>query len=207
MTDLSRRFEKKPRHNIRTRQSPVWKEEVVRNSSFLGALDDATTRAMSTEDDHAILPRDPDSRYSPSPAFPAPSGTVVVPVSQEISSPFDDTVNWMQYRDSREFRKGNGRTVWYKTYGPYSVSRPPSSLQVSIDELYIHHDTHSGRDKLWVMSHDRTWVVVNAGDKLPSDPSRRLSIQRNGDPSWVLKETYSVYRTRRKNAHYMRGRP
>ena len=108
------------------------------------------------------------------------------------------STNWEQYRDSREIRGGKGQTVWYRTSGRYDVCHPPSSLQAAVDELYIHHDERTSRSKIWVLNRSSEWVIVRQGDKQPSNPERRLCFQRNGDPSWVTKETWSVYRSRQR---------
>ncbi len=106
--------------------------------------------------------------------------------------------NWELFRDAKEIKGGKGQTVWYKTFGPYTLFHPPASLQATVDEIYIHHDQRTSRVAMWVVDRDGGWITARSGMKQPSDPARRMSIQRNGDPSWVTKETWSVYRSRRK---------
>ncbi|KAI0762493.1 hypothetical protein C8Q74DRAFT_1371522 [Fomes fomentarius] len=106
--------------------------------------------------------------------------------------------NWELYRDAKEIRGGKGQTVWYKTFGPYTLFHPPASLQATVDEMYIHHDQRTSRVAIWVVDGDGGWITARSGTNQPFDPARRLSIQRNGDPSWVTKETWSAYRSRRK---------
>ncbi len=65
-----------------------------------------------------------------------------------------------------------------------------------MDELYIHHDERDSRSESWVVNTAGVWVTVRAGDKQPSNSLRRLTFQRHGDPSWVMKDTYAVYRSR-----------
>ncbi|RPD56990.1 hypothetical protein L227DRAFT_565726 [Lentinus tigrinus ALCF2SS1-6] len=116
----------------------------------------------------------------------------------------DDTVDWEQLRDSRYFKDGKGATVWYRTSGPYSVCQPPSSLPTSVDELYIHRDERNSRSKCWVVNAEGCWVAVHVGDMQPSSPLRRLIFQRNGDPSWVTRKTYNVYRSRWRRGRAIR---
>ncbi|KAH9893363.1 hypothetical protein C8Q73DRAFT_791223 [Cubamyces lactineus] len=119
------------------------------------------------------------------------------PPSDDPPSTLQST-DWEQYRNAKDIRGGKGETVWYKTSGRYEMCHPPSSLRAEVDAIFIHHDQRTARSKLWVLNTSHVWVSVRAGDKQPSDPSRRLNIQRNGDPSWVTKETWSVYRSRRR---------
>ncbi|KAI0689978.1 hypothetical protein C8T65DRAFT_102722 [Cerioporus squamosus] len=106
--------------------------------------------------------------------------------------------DWDQYRDAKEIRGGDDETVWYRTSGRFELCQPPSSLLADVDDIFIHVDERTSRAKLWVFTNNSVWIRIRPGDKRPSDPSRRLNIQRNGDPSWVTKETWSVYRSRRK---------
>ncbi|KAJ8455301.1 hypothetical protein ONZ51_g12524 [Trametes cubensis] len=108
--------------------------------------------------------------------------------------------DWMSYRSSRERRGGVGQTIWYKTSGPFSLSAPPPSLSGEVDHIYMHHDTTTSRVKMWVTNHERLWVTVRPGDKQPSDTSQRLSLTKSGEPSWVTKASWIVYRSRSKRA-------
>ena len=112
------------------------------------------------------------------------------------ASPYHDTTDWEQFRDWRDFRNGQGATVWYRTSGPYSLRHPPTSLRALVDEIYIHHDERSSRSDCWVVDTAGCWVAARSGDRQPSNPLRRLSFQRNGDPSWVTRKTYRIYHNR-----------
>ncbi|RPD78039.1 hypothetical protein L226DRAFT_569003 [Lentinus tigrinus ALCF2SS1-7] len=138
----------------------------------------------------------------------AADGMVFIYSSSSVTElPQDDMTSWEDLRESRDYRYGKGATVWYRTSGPYSVCQPPSSLPASVDELYIHRDERNSRSKCWVVNTEGCWVAVLAGDKQPSNPLRRLSFQRNGDPSWVTRKTYSVYRSRWRRGRAVRDPP
>ncbi|RPD57159.1 hypothetical protein L227DRAFT_614024 [Lentinus tigrinus ALCF2SS1-6] len=108
--------------------------------------------------------------------------------------------DWEDLRLSKEHRGGSGRTVWVMTHGPFSVVGPPLSLDGETDDIYIHHDDRASRPRMWVLNRDKAWVSVRAGDCPPSDSSRRLSVLKTGEPSWVTRGSYSVYRSRKKRA-------
>ncbi|OJT11242.1 hypothetical protein TRAPUB_12242 [Trametes pubescens] len=108
--------------------------------------------------------------------------------------------DWEPFLSSREKRGGVGQTVWYQTCGPFILSQPPANLSADVDDLYLHRDVGTSRSKMWVLNSASIWVAVRAGDAQPSDPSRRLSISKSGDPSWVTRASYSVYRSRTKRA-------
>lgn len=110
----------------------------------------------------------------------------------------DVWTDWDRFRDFKDFRGGSGKTVWYRTRGRYAMCYPPSSLRAAVDELYVHLDERTSRSKYWVVNQAGLWVPVHVGDRQPSDPERRLSISRTGDPSWVTKETSKVYRSRHR---------
>ncbi len=114
--------------------------------------------------------------------------------SSGISS--GDVVDWNQYRGSQEFRDRKGETVWYRTSGPYTVRRPPSSLRASVDQIYVHCDERTSLSNYWVVDKAGHWISVRQGDTQPSDSGRRLNIRSNGDPSWVTKSSYAVHLSR-----------
>ena len=133
-----------------------------------------------------------------------PGGTPAKPAhvlaTHATKDALDSEDDWSSYSDYKEMRDDKGQTVWYQTCGPFSLDSPPSSLGAAVDVIYIHYDDSTSRSKMWVMNHSGVWVSVRSGDRQPSDPERRLSISKNGDPSWITKASWSVYRSRLKRA-------
>ena len=113
-------------------------------------------------------------------------------------------LDWDSYLDYKEMRDNKGQTVWYQTCGPFSLDCPPRSLVAKVDTIYIHYDDRTSRSKMWVLNRSHTWVSVRSGDRQPSDTEQRLSISKNGDPSWITKASWSVYRSRLKKAQRVR---
>ncbi|KAH9856327.1 hypothetical protein C2E23DRAFT_811054 [Lenzites betulinus] len=156
--------------------------------------------------DNQAFPSIDASNVSPSPSLSGSPHNTIIDMSQDGVKSTQPSPNlatqhatdWDHFRNAKDIRGGKGETVWYKTSGRYEVSHPPSSLAATVDTIYIHVDERTGRSKSWVLNSSSIWVSVRAGDKQPSDSERRLNIQRNGDPSWVTKETWTVYRSRRK---------
>ncbi|PIL32245.1 hypothetical protein GSI_05490 [Ganoderma sinense ZZ0214-1] len=146
--------------------------------------------------------RHPDRRNTL--AVSMPGGTPAKPahvlVTHATKDALDMEDDWSSYCDYKEMRDDKGQTVWYQTCGPFPLDSPPSSLRVAVDTVYIHYDDCTSRSKMWVMNHSSVWVSVRSGDRQPSDPERRLSISKNGDPSWITKASWSVYRSRLKRA-------
>ena len=100
---------------------------------------------------------------------------------------------WGFYRCQRQVRNGP-KCVWYRTCGPFSIPSPPAVVGADVDSLFIHHD-QTLRYKMWVLNREREWVPARIGDRQPSNPDRRLWVRKAGEPGWVTKETYSVYRS------------
>ena len=110
-------------------------------------------------------------------------------------------MDWDAHRYTRDMRGRDGETVWYRTCGPFTLSTPPPSLVANVDDLYI-HSMSASVSQMWVVDADRNWIPARRGDRQPSDRDRRLSLCRDGDPSWIKKASYSVYRSRRKKAFW-----
>lgn len=140
---------------------------------------------------------------------PSPVNFPGCPTAEYVESEADllAPIDWERYRDSRGIR-GGGETVWYRTSGPFALSYPPASLTAHTDDIYIHRDVGTSRVKIWVLNRARMWVSARAGDPQPSDSSRRLSVSKSGDPSWITKASYGVYRSRVKRARRLdQGHP
>ena len=75
----------------------------------------------------------------------------------------------------------------------------PAALRARIDDIFIHHD-QALRYKMWVYDTRLVWVALRTGDAQPSDPDRRLWIKKDGEPSWITKGSFSVYRSMLKKA-------
>lgn len=80
---------------------------------------------------------------------------------------------WIYYRWEKTLR--GGRTVWYRTCGPFSLTVPPNSLAAKVDDIFIHHD-HSLRATMWVYDTSRRWTALKPGDAQPSDLERKLAL-------------------------------
>ncbi|KAI0740919.1 hypothetical protein C8Q76DRAFT_791299 [Earliella scabrosa] len=110
---------------------------------------------------------------------------------------FEDEASWEWHRQSR--RNMGVTTVWYRTCGPFSIRCPPPALRPNIDDIFIHHN-QALRYKMWVCDERLVWVALRTGDTQPSDPDRKLWIKKDGEPSWITKGSYSVYRSLLKKA-------
>lgn len=129
------------------------------------------------------------------------------PVAEFVQS-LDDMlaiVDWEDYRTAKGIRGGGGSVIWFKTSGPFSVENAPPRLQPDVDDIYMHHDTSKARYKIWVANKQRVWVHSRPGDVQPSNESKRLSVSKFGDPSWVTKASWTVYCSRNKKALRLNG--
>lgn len=146
--------------------------------------------------------------------MPPPNRAAAVPVTSEdfpiaeVVHSLDDIlaiVDWEDYRTRKGMRGGGGSVIWFKTSGPFSVEHVPPRLQPDVDDIYMHHDTSKARYKVWVANTQRVWVPSRPGDVQPSNKSKRLSVSKFGDPSWVTKASWTVYRSRNKKALRLSG--
>ncbi len=122
-----------------------------------------------------------------------------VVVTHESEGELQAVEDWEPFHEQREMRNGEGRTIWYRTCGPFMLDQPPSLLVADVDELYVHHDRTS-RTRMWVLNCSKVWIRVREGDRQPSDKERQLYVCMNSDFSWITRSSYSVARTRRKKA-------
>ncbi|KAI0735725.1 hypothetical protein C8Q76DRAFT_690284 [Earliella scabrosa] len=110
---------------------------------------------------------------------------------------FKQESSWEWHRQSRQYM--DQLTVWYRTCGPFSIRCPPETLRADINDIFIHHN-QTLRYKMWVYDTRLVWVPLRTGDTQPSDPDRKLWIKKDGEPSWIRKGSYSVYRSLLKKA-------
>ncbi|KAH9929871.1 uncharacterized protein BXZ73DRAFT_77990 [Epithele typhae] len=184
-----RRHDVKP---VATDPSSAKKEEEADKK-----ISDSPTQAASTSTKAEQIRAGQRVTFAPSP--PTDTTPAEPPPPGKMQEGVEATIDWEEQRQAKDIMAG-GQTVWYTTYAPTDVQYPPQGIPAMVDELYVHCNSETSRRRYWVMGTDGMWMgPVRAGDKKPSDPTRRLNVHKNGTPSWILNKSWTVSRSRRRN--------
>ena len=116
-------------------------------------------------------------------------------------------------RSARKFHSstGGGETVWWESHSGSDLTSPIHNVDRTIGDLYIHRNTTNSLIQIWICRDSSSWekVALEYDDKYdpdrvvrglshPSFPDRRLKLRKNGEPSWIMKQTYTMIKSRRK---------
>ncbi|KAI0745982.1 hypothetical protein C8Q76DRAFT_790290 [Earliella scabrosa] len=145
-----------------------------------------------------------DKRYIPykiltynvrAPAATANHGNTRILATHLTPEQFSAEQEWEEYRCRRLTPIGYGiRCVWYRTCGPFSIPHPPAVAGAEVDDIFMHHD-QTLQYSMWVVNRERRWVPARSGSRQPSNPEWRLWMRETGEPAWITKKTYSIYRS------------
>lgn len=118
-------------------------------------------------------------------------------------------------RTARKFQSSasEGETVWWESRCGSDLVVPPRNIDHTIGDLYIHKNTTGASIQVWICREPNAWekVVLEYDDKFtperviqglshPSFKDRRLKLRKNGEPSWITKQTCVTNKSRRKGA-------
>lgn len=118
-------------------------------------------------------------------------------------------------RTARKFQSSasEGETVWWDSRCASDLVAPPLNIDCAVGDLYIHENTTGTPIQIWICREPDTWerVVLEYDDKFapeqvilglshPLFEDRRLKLRKNGEPSWITKQTCVTNRSRRKGA-------
>jgi hypothetical protein len=116
-------------------------------------------------------------------------------------------------RTSRKFQSSTseGETVWWESRCASDLAAPPRNIDYTVGDLYIHKNTTDTPIQIWICQEPNVWerVVLEYDDKFapehvilglshPSFKDRRLKLRKNGEPSWITKQTCVTNKSRRK---------
>lgn len=126
--------------------------------------------------------------------------------SEEMSPPI---------RTARKFQSSasEGATIWWESRHESDLTAPPRVADYTIGDLYIHKNTDGTSIQIWICRKQHVWerVVLEYDDKFlpervvlglshPLFQDRRLKLRKNGEPSWITKQTCATNKSRRKGA-------
>jgi len=118
-------------------------------------------------------------------------------------------------RTVREFQSstGKGETVWWESRSEGNLAGPPHDVERTVGDLYIHRSATESLIQIWICRDSGSWekVTLEYDDKYhpdrvikglshPSFSDRRLKLRKNGEPSWIMKQTCATIKSRRKGA-------
>ena len=106
-------------------------------------------------------------------------------------------------KQDRPFPSGcPGTTVWYSSYSLADLDGPPSDLDPSVGDLYVHHNRATDSHEVWLWGLDLSWKRVELAEKVchPVIADRVLSIRNNGTPSWITAASYTTIKGRKGKA-------
>ncbi|KAF9790742.1 hypothetical protein BJ322DRAFT_999032 [Thelephora terrestris] len=118
-------------------------------------------------------------------------------------------------RTARKFQSSvsEGETVWWESRCGSDLAVPPRNINYTVGDLYIHRNTTGASIQIWICREPNAWqrIVLEYDDKFapervisglshPSFKDRRLKLRKNGEPSWITKQTCVTNKSRRKGA-------
>ena len=116
-------------------------------------------------------------------------------------------------RNARKFQSSasEGETVWWESCSGSDLKAPPRNFDYVVGDLYIHENTTSALIQIWICREKNAWerVLLEYDDKFaperlisglshPLFKDRRLKLRKNGEPSWITKQTCVTNKSRRK---------
>ena len=114
---------------------------------------------------------------------------------------------------ARKFQSSasEGETVWWESHCGSDLVVLPSNIDYTVGDLYIHKNTTGASIQIWICRETDAWerVALEYDDKFepesvilgllhPSFKDRRLKLWKNGEPSWITKQTCVTNRSWRK---------
>lgn len=116
-------------------------------------------------------------------------------------------------RTARKFQSSasEGETVWWESCCGSDLAAPPLTIDYEVGDLYIHKNTASISIQIWICREPDVWetIVLEYDDRFapervilglshPFFKDRRLKLRKNGEPSWITKQTCVTNKSRRK---------
>lgn len=115
-------------------------------------------------------------------------------------------------RTARKFQSSaSGETVWWESRSGTDLATPPQNINYTVGDLYIHRNTTDTSIQIWICYEPDVWERVPLeydakfapervilGLSHPSFKDRRLKLRKNGEPSWIMKQTCVTNKSRRK---------
>lgn len=116
-------------------------------------------------------------------------------------------------RTARKFQSSasEGETVWWESRSGTNLVVPPPNIDYSVGDLYVHKDATGALIQIWICREPNAWEKVELeydgkfspervilGLSHPLFGDRRLKLRKNGEPSWITKQTCVTNKSRRK---------
>lgn len=110
------------------------------------------------------------------------------------SGPLDITYAWRSLRSRGEKTRGE-KTFWFASSANQLLDVPPTLSLAKAGDLYV-HTSDQGVKQAWLYTAALTWLSVELLHPHPHLRGYVLNFLKNGEPSWVTKDTVRTYKGR-----------
>ncbi|TFK79241.1 hypothetical protein K466DRAFT_606294 [Polyporus arcularius HHB13444] len=105
--------------------------------------------------------------------------------------PLEITYTWRNLRSRGEKTRGE-KTYWFASRATDVLDVPPTLALAKPGDLYI-HTSNNGSKQAWLRATTPTWTSVELLHPHPFLRGYVLNFLKNGEPSWVTKDTVRTY--------------
>ncbi|KAI0738562.1 hypothetical protein C8Q80DRAFT_1124705 [Daedaleopsis nitida] len=111
-----------------------------------------------------------------------------------MCGPLEVTYQWRSLRTRGDKTRGE-TTSWFASRSSQLLDVPPVLPQAVIGDLYVHASDNDIK-QAWIRTAEPAWLSIELLHPHPYLRGYVLNFQKNGEPSWVTKDTVRTYRGR-----------